>query len=56
VVFRGQLRRKPPLARTPAAGGYRIILEFYRGSHEAVDGKHEELVGFGGTATNRRMT
>ena len=43
-------------ARTPAAGGYRIILEFYRGSHEAVDGKHEELVGFGGTATNRPMT
>jgi catechol 2,3-dioxygenase-like lactoylglutathione lyase family enzyme len=34
-------------ARTPAAGGYRIILEFYLGSHEAVDGKYEELVAFG---------
>jgi hypothetical protein len=36
-----------PRALLQRAGGYRIILEFYCGSHEAVDGKYEELVGFG---------
>ena len=32
---------------TPAAGGYRIILEFYLESAEALDAKYEELTDFG---------
>jgi catechol 2,3-dioxygenase-like lactoylglutathione lyase family enzyme len=34
-------------AATPAAGGYRIILEFYLETPEALDGKYAELTGFG---------
>ena len=34
-------------ARTDASGGYRIILEFYLETREAVDAKHAELTGFG---------
>ena len=34
-------------APTPAAGGYRIILEFYVETREALDAKYEELTGFG---------
>jgi catechol 2,3-dioxygenase-like lactoylglutathione lyase family enzyme len=34
-------------ARTEAAGGYRIVLEFYLGSHEALDAKYEEMTGYG---------
>ena len=34
-------------ARTPASGGYRIILEFYLDSPEALDAKYEELTGYG---------
>jgi uncharacterized glyoxalase superfamily protein PhnB len=34
-------------ARTDASGGYRIVLEFYLESREALDAKYEELTGFG---------
>ena len=34
-------------AAKPASGGYRIILEFYLESREALDAKYEELTGFG---------
>ena len=38
--------RWDPAAREPA-GGYRVILEFYLESREALDAKHQELIGFG---------
>ncbi len=34
-------------AKTPASGGYRIVLEFMLESREALDAKAEELRGFG---------
>ncbi len=34
-------------AKTEASGGYRIILEFYLKTREAVDAKYAELTGFG---------
>jgi catechol 2,3-dioxygenase-like lactoylglutathione lyase family enzyme len=34
-------------APTPASGGYRIILEFYLETRDALDAKYEELTGFG---------
>ncbi|MBL8165723.1 MAG: VOC family protein [Anaerolineae bacterium] len=34
-------------ARTDAAGGYRIILEFYLETRAAVDAKYAELIGYG---------
>ena len=34
-------------ARTEASGGYRIILEFYLETREAVDAKYAELIAFG---------
>jgi predicted lactoylglutathione lyase len=34
-------------ARTEASGGYRIILEFYLETREAVDAKYAEMTGFG---------
>ncbi len=34
-------------AATPASGGYRVILEFYLETQEALDAKYEELTGFG---------
>jgi predicted lactoylglutathione lyase len=34
-------------ARTDASGGYRIILEFYLETREALDAKYDELTGFG---------
>jgi len=34
-------------ARTPASGGYRIVLEFMLDSREALDAKYDELRGFG---------
>jgi len=34
-------------AKTPASGGYRIILEFYVETPAALDAKYEELIGFG---------
>jgi len=34
-------------ARSAAAGGYRIILEFYLETRAAVDAKYAELIGYG---------
>jgi predicted lactoylglutathione lyase len=34
-------------ARTDASGGYRMILEFYLKTPEAVDAKYTELTGYG---------
>lgn len=34
-------------ARTDGSGGYRIILEFYLETREAVDAKYNELIGYG---------
>jgi uncharacterized glyoxalase superfamily protein PhnB len=34
-------------ARTEASGGYRMILEFYLETPEAVDAKYAELTGYG---------
>jgi catechol 2,3-dioxygenase-like lactoylglutathione lyase family enzyme len=42
---RGNARWDP--AATAASGGYRIILEFYLETTEALDAKYGELIGFG---------
>ena len=42
---RKQARFDP--VRSEASGGYRIILEFYLLTREAVDAKYEEMIGFG---------
>jgi hypothetical protein len=34
-------------ARTDAGGGYRVVLEFYLESREALDAKYAELTGYG---------
>lgn len=34
-------------AKTEAAGGYRIILEFYVETREALDAKYAEMIGYG---------
>ncbi len=34
-------------ARTDAAGGYRMILEFYLKKRELVDAKYAEMIGYG---------
>ena len=34
-------------ARTEASGGYRMILEFYLKTQEAVDAKYAEMIGYG---------
>ena len=34
-------------ARSDASGGYRIILEFYLETREAVDAKYAEMMGYG---------
>jgi catechol 2,3-dioxygenase-like lactoylglutathione lyase family enzyme len=39
--------RWDPAARTPATGGYRILLEFYVETTEALDAKYAELTGYG---------
>ncbi|MCI0714319.1 MAG: VOC family protein [Chloroflexi bacterium] len=42
-----QLNARWDPARTDDSGGYRIILEFYLKTPEAVDAKYNEMVGFG---------
>jgi catechol 2,3-dioxygenase-like lactoylglutathione lyase family enzyme len=39
--------RWDPAAEAPAAGGYRILLEFYAETAEALDAKYAELTGYG---------
>jgi catechol 2,3-dioxygenase-like lactoylglutathione lyase family enzyme len=39
--------RWDPAAQEPAAGGYRILLEFYVETAEALDAKYAELTGHG---------
>ncbi|HJR94502.1 MAG TPA: VOC family protein [Gaiellaceae bacterium] len=39
--------RWDPAQRDPAAGGYRILLEFYVETAEALDAKYAELTGYG---------
>ena len=34
-------------AKTPASGGYRIILEFYLETREALDAKYAEMMSYG---------
>jgi uncharacterized glyoxalase superfamily protein PhnB len=34
-------------AKIPASGGYRIILEFYLHTKEAVDAKYQEMIDYG---------
>jgi hypothetical protein len=34
-------------ARSPASGGYRVVLEFFLETPAALDAKYEELTGFG---------
>jgi predicted lactoylglutathione lyase len=34
-------------AKTEASGGYRILLEFYLTTREAVDAKYAEMIGYG---------
>ncbi|HKX47107.1 MAG TPA: VOC family protein [Gaiellaceae bacterium] len=43
----GAQARWDPAARAPAAGGYRILLEFYVETAEALDAKYAELIGYG---------
>jgi catechol 2,3-dioxygenase-like lactoylglutathione lyase family enzyme len=42
--------RWDPAHREPAAGGYRILLEFYVDTAEALDAKYAELTGHGYTS------
>jgi predicted lactoylglutathione lyase len=42
-----QLNAKWDPARTEASGGYRMILEFYLLTREAVDAKYAEMIGYG---------
>jgi predicted lactoylglutathione lyase len=42
-----QVSAKWDPARTDASGGYRIILEFYLKTREAVEAKYAEMVGYG---------
>jgi predicted lactoylglutathione lyase len=42
-----RLNAKWDPAKTEPSGGYRIILEFYLKTREAVDAKYTELTGFG---------
>ena len=42
-----KLNAKWDSAKTEAAGGYRIVLEFYLGDREAVDAKYAEMIGYG---------
>jgi catechol 2,3-dioxygenase-like lactoylglutathione lyase family enzyme len=39
--------RWDPARVDASSGGYRIVLEFYLGSHQALDAKYEELTGYG---------
>jgi catechol 2,3-dioxygenase-like lactoylglutathione lyase family enzyme len=39
--------RWDPARVDASGGGYRIVLEFYLGSHQALDAKYEELTGYG---------
>ena len=39
--------RWDPARQDPAAGGYRILLEFYVETAEALDAKYAELTGYG---------
>lgn len=39
--------RWDPARIEPASGGYRIVLEFYLETRDALDAKYEELTGFG---------
>jgi catechol 2,3-dioxygenase-like lactoylglutathione lyase family enzyme len=39
--------RWDPARTPPAQGGYRIVLEFYLETAEALDAKYEELTGYG---------
>jgi catechol 2,3-dioxygenase-like lactoylglutathione lyase family enzyme len=43
----GANARWDPARRPPAPGGYRIVLEFYLETAEALDAKYEELTGLG---------
>jgi hypothetical protein len=43
----GAQARWDPARREPAAGGYRILLEFYVEPAEALDAKYAELTGYG---------
>ena len=45
-----QLNAKWDPSKTAPAGGYRIILEFYLKTVEAVDAKYAEMTGYGYTA------
>jgi predicted lactoylglutathione lyase len=42
-----QLNARWDPAQTPASGGYRILLEFYLKTREAVDAKYNELINYG---------
>lgn len=44
---KGAQARWDPAQRDPAAGGYRILLEFYVETAEALDAKYAELTGYG---------
>lgn len=41
------LNRRWDPAKADPEGGYRVILEFYLGSEEAVDAKYAEMIGYG---------
>ena len=43
----GAQARWDPAAQERAAGGYRILLEFYVETAEELDAKHAELTGYG---------
>ena len=43
----GAQARWDPAARPPAAGGYRILLEFYVETAEELDAKYGALTGYG---------
>jgi len=49
LTTKGLNKRWDP-AKTEAAGGYRIILEFYLKTVEAVEAKYAEMIGYGYTS------
>ena len=44
---KGAQKRWDPAQQDPAGGGYRILLEFYVETAEALDAKYAELTGYG---------
>lgn len=47
LCTKGAQARWDPARQDPPAGGYRILLEFYLETADALDAKHAEMTGYG---------